>query len=187
MSEDGKKREIYLGEDFGLLVVKRGGIKVVFNGDDDVDVFTNGAVRGHRAVDDSVVCRPMPQVGDEMEDGTVYAGISPDTGMAMYATPPDATLTMKWEAAMEYAGKLDAHSRQDWRVPTKGELNVLFQNRAAIGGFNETGAHDDGWYWSSSYFWNSAWIQRFSNGGQHNTTLNYYNTYQYAALRCVRE
>jgi hypothetical protein len=29
------------------------------------------------------------QVGEAMEDGTIYAGISPDTGKPLYATPKD--------------------------------------------------------------------------------------------------
>src|SRR4051812_3140058 len=74
------------------------------------------------------------RIGDKMPDGTVYAGVSPETVRAMYTTPEDAPLTMKWKVAMEYAAKLDAHGHQDWHVPTKSELNVLFQNRAAIGG-----------------------------------------------------
>ena len=71
-----------------------------------------------------------------MPDGTVLAGISPDTNKPMYATPADASLTMTFNEAQEYAAKLDAHGHKDWRVPTKAELNVLFNNRAAIGGFN---------------------------------------------------
>src|SRR2546425_3898208 len=102
--------------------------------------------------------------GDRMPDGTVYAGISPETGKPMYTTPTDARLTMNWEQAMEYATKVDAHGHQDWRVPTKGELNVLFNNRAAIGGFNDTGRHPGGRYWSSTEAVLGAWDQRFSNG-----------------------
>jgi hypothetical protein len=34
------------------------------------------------------------KVGDKMPDGTIYAGISPDTKQAMYATPADAPTTM---------------------------------------------------------------------------------------------
>jgi hypothetical protein len=36
-------------------------------------------------------------------------------------------------------------------VPNKGELNVLFNNRAAIGGFDESGDDPAGWYGSSTY------------------------------------
>jgi hypothetical protein len=135
----------------------------------------------HPAVnDDKPAAKAGPKPGDRMADGTVYAGISPNTGKAMYTTPKDATLTMKWKAAVEYAAKLDAHGHRDWRVPTKGELNVLFNNRAAIGGFDVSAA---GWYWSSSQDANDdAWGQRFIDGSQ---TTFYYDKNNYLSLRCV--
>jgi hypothetical protein len=80
-----------------------------------------------------------PNVGDKMPDGTIYAGISPDTKKAMYATPSDAPTTMTFQEASDYAAGLDALGHRDWRVPTKAELNVLFTNSAAIGGFYFTG------------------------------------------------
>jgi hypothetical protein len=69
-------------------------------------------------------------------------------------------------------------------VPTNGELNVLFKNRAAIGGFNETSSGPAGWYWSSSLgYYNNMWAQRFSDGRQ-NTGLTYDTNH--ASLRLVR-
>lgn len=65
--------------------------------------------------------------GDHMRDGTIFAGISPDTHEPMYTTPSDAPLTMRWKEAMDYAARLDAHGHKDWRVPTKGELKVWGQ------------------------------------------------------------
>jgi len=123
-----------------------------------------------------------PKVGDKMPDGTVFAGISPETNKPMYTTPADTPLTMKFNEAKEYAAKLDAHGHKDWHVPTKAELNVLFNNRAAIGGFNVTGSDPAGWYWSASpdYRW-YAWGQRFSDGYQ-----NYYGKGGHSAVRCVR-
>jgi hypothetical protein len=123
-----------------------------------------------------------PKPGDRMEDGTLYAGISPDTGKPMYATPADAPLTYTFNQAKDYAAKLDAHGHKDWRVPSKSELNVLFQDRAAIGGFNETGSDPAGWYWSSSpnnYYY--GWAQRFSDGDQGNVYRG-----DDSSLRCVR-
>jgi hypothetical protein len=83
---------------------------------------------------------------------------------------------------MNYAAKLDAHGHRDWRLPTKGELNVLFNNRAAIGGFIVTGSGPEGWYWSASEYgrWN-AWAQRFSDG----YWSNYYKGDR-SSVRCVR-
>ncbi|HUZ46756.1 MAG TPA: DUF1566 domain-containing protein [Terriglobia bacterium] len=126
-----------------------------------------------------------PAIGDEMEDGTIYAGISPDTGKAMYATPRDASGVYDFNEAAKYASKLDAHGHKDWRLPTKNELNVLYQNRdkgKLKGTFNETGSYPAGWYWSSSQtYYNGAWAQRFSDGVQHSN-----GRYGGSSLRCVR-
>jgi surface protein len=49
----------------------------------------------------------------------------------------------------------------DWSLPSKDELNQLYVNRAAIGGF------DYEYYWSSTeYDIQYAWLQDFGNGGQ---------------------
>jgi hypothetical protein len=66
-------------------------------------------------------------------------------------------------------------------VPTKAELNVLFEHRAAIGGFDLTGSAPAGCYWSSSRSVNNAWAQRFSEGPQSG-----YFRYGHSSLRCVR-
>ena len=123
-----------------------------------------------------------PKIGDKMLDGTVFAGISPDTNKPMYVTPAEASLTMTFNDAQKYAAQLDAHGHQDWHVPTKAELNVLFNNRAAIGGFNVTGSDPAGWYWSASPddTW-GAWGQRFSDGHQFND-----NKGSHSSVRCVR-
>jgi hypothetical protein len=110
--------------------------------------------------------------GDKMSDGSIYAGISPDTNKPMYTTPLDERPDMSWREAMKYASKLDAHGHRDWRVPTKPELNVLFNNRAAIGEFRLSSFVDpiygpEDFYWSSSAhgMWR-AWGQCFSDGDQ---------------------
>ena len=118
-----------------------------------------------------------------MPDGTIYAGVSPDTGKPIYAMPDDAPLTMKWEEAMDYAVKLDAQGHQDWRLPTKSELNVLFNNRAVIGGFNTSGSSDHStWYWSATQNDKRyARDQRFSDGGQGYNFKDFHS-----CVRCVR-
>jgi hypothetical protein len=54
-----------------------------------------------------------------MEDGIIYAGISPDTGKPLYALPADASLSMKWKQAMEYAANFEGHGYPEgaFRVP----------------------------------------------------------------------
>jgi hypothetical protein len=125
-----------------------------------------------------------PVIGQRMPDGTVYAGVSPDTGRSMYTTPGDAPLTYSFRQAARYARKLDAYGHHDWRVPTQAELNVLFQNRAAIGGFDTTGSVRTGCYQSSSreLLGMLVWRQYFSDGEQLATDRG-----RQRALRCIRE
>ena len=182
----GKAREIDLGEDFGDVVVKANGARLEIRSDGSIDAYTNGAVKVHpTANDDSKPsARAEPQPGDRMADGTIFAGTSPDTNKPMYTTPQDAPLTYTFNEAQKYSlglNKQKAHDHDDWRVPTKKELAVLFNNRAAIGRFNVTGSDPAGWYWSSSQNYDNAWAQRFSDGFQ----LNYFKLIV-SSLRCVR-
>jgi hypothetical protein len=128
--------------------------------------------------------KTTPEIGDEMPDGTIYAGLSPDTGAPMYATPQHAPGTYSFNEAAEYAKNLDAHRHHDFHAPSIGELNVLFQNRnkgKLRGTFNESGADPAGCYWSSSSSYDDfGWAQRFSDGNQ-----DAYRLYA-SSLRCVR-
>ena len=122
------------------------------------------------------------KVGDRVPDGTIYAGTSPETDKALHTTPGDAPRAYNWDSGSRYCADLQAHGHHDWRVPTKDELNVLFQNRDAIGGFNISGSYPAVWYWSSSPFdYDSAWDQRFSDGS-HGINLKRDSS----SLRCVR-
>jgi hypothetical protein len=54
----------------------------------------------------------------------------------------------------------------DWFLPSLDELNKLYENRAAIGGFHQPSRSESGWYWSSSQFASKtqlyfAWAKRF--------------------------
>ena len=124
----------------------------------------------------------MAVIGQRTPDGTIYAGVSPDTDRPMYTTPKDTGLCATWSQAKCHAEKLNAHGRKDWRVPTTGELAVLSKNRAAIGNFDETGHIDTGWYWSSTRYGRhySAWMQRFMDGAQYINVMDVP-----VALRCV--
>jgi hypothetical protein len=103
-----------------------------------------------------------------MPDGTAYAGGSPETGKAMYVAPADAPLTMKWAEAIAYAEKFDGNGHRDWRVPSAAELKVLYNDRAAIGGFKCGYLFSRAqWYWSStvdSEFHELAHVRRFGDG-----------------------
>ena len=58
-----------------------------------------------------------------------------------------------------------------WRLPTKDELNMFYENKEEIGGFASS------FYWSSTeYDFNNAWGQYFFDGNQVNDSkdFNYY-------------
>jgi hypothetical protein len=64
----------------------------------------------------------------------------------------------------------------DWFLPSKDELNQLYENKTANSGFT------DAWYWSSTEFNNDvAWLQIFSNGNQNDDIKA--NTYYVRAVR----
>ena len=56
-----------------------------------------------------------------------------------YRVAPDPhtsyTEYISWTAANSYCDNLTAYGYSDWRMPTKAELETMYQNRVAIGGF----------------------------------------------------
>jgi hypothetical protein len=80
--------------------------------------------------------------------------------------------------AAQLCARLEFGGYNDWFLPSKDELNLMYQNlrRKGLGGFS------DNWYWSSSQDSSSyAWVQGFRYG----TQANYYkyNTYCVHAIR----
>ena len=73
---------------------------------------------------------------------------------------------MNWHEAKIACKKLGT----EWRLPTKDELNMLYENMEEIGDFASY------YYWSSTAYDNlTAWIQYFYNGGQLNfSKVNYF-------------
>jgi len=64
---------------------------------------------------------------------------------------------MTWDEAKKACKNLG----DGWRLPTKDELNLLYENKEKIGGFA------NGFYWSSTeYGGNGAWVQDFLYGYQ---------------------
>jgi hypothetical protein len=176
-----KAKEISFKENTDL-TVNANGVSVEMHIDGSVLVYSNGPVKVLPLANDySTTASTAPKPGDKMPDGTIYAGVSPDTNKPMYATPADAPLTMTFNEAQEYAAKLYAHGHKDWRVPTKAELNVLFNSRAKIGGFDLTGSDRAGWYCSIAPRSGRRWSKLFKDGYQ-----NYDSENHPTSLRCVR-
>ncbi len=91
------------------------------------------------------------------------------TALGTGAANTDA-IVAKNGAGTDYAAGLARAYRGggygDWYLPSKDELDRLYQNREAIGGFATSGRS---WYWSSSQgavFANVAWAQPFVGGSQ---------------------
>ena len=72
---------------------------------------------------------------------------------------------MNWKDANKACAELG----DGWRLPTKDELNTLYQNKNEIGNFSE-----DKQYWSSTLSWYSdyMWLQYFDDGSQKFTSKN---------------
>lgn len=105
---------------------------------------------------------------------TGAAGIAIGTGNAN----TNIIVTIKGDGS--YAAKLCYDLVLDgitgWYLPSKDELDKLFQNRYVIGGFAPTP------YWSSTESVNNyAWHECFSNGYQSNTNMG--NIYHVRAVR----
>ena len=73
----------------------------------------------------------------------------------------------------------------DWYLPSKEELNLMYQNKATIDATATTNSGSgfaSDYYWSSTEYINShAWIQYFNDGGQFNSDK--YDTYRVRAVR----
>lgn len=100
------------------------------------------------------------QPGERMMDGTIYAGISPNNGKAMFTTQADADVLMNFDEAKLYARGNRACGYDDWRVPRISELEVLFNHRVSIGGFYQMGTNPGGWYLSSTELGNGTALLR---------------------------
>ena len=92
------------------------------------------------------------------------------TGTALGTGSANTTtiITSQGATATDYAAGLarayNSGGYNDWFLPSKGELNKLYLNKDAIGGFADGYCY----YWSSSecdaYY---AWLQVFPNGNQY--------------------
>jgi len=92
----------------------------------------------------------------------------------LFVAQYDFSDKMNWKEAKAACASLG----KGWRLPTRVELNTLYQNRAKIGGFA------NGTYWSSNrYVFNAAWILLFFNGFY--GISNKYSTFYVRAVRSI--
>lgn len=96
------------------------------------------------------------------------------TGTALGTGLSNTNLIITAQGAGSYAAQLCAdlvlNTYSDWYLPSKDELNKLFINRVAVGGFDSPFVNLD--YWSSSEYDGfdvdgfDVWVQNFDNGNQ---------------------
>ncbi len=108
-----------------------------------------------------------------------YNGSSTTTGATATAlgtgsANTTAIIASQGATATSYAAGLarayNGGGYNDWYLPSKDELNKLYLNRHAIGGFD---TDEESNYWSSSELrWNLAWYQYFDDDGDQ------YNSYK---------
>ncbi|MHB9296735.1 hypothetical protein PilKf_02510 [Pillotina sp. SPG140] len=70
----------------------------------------------------------------------------------------------------------------DWFLPSKDELDLLYKNLKVKG----LGGFGSGWYWSSSEIGDSAWRQQFSDGSQDGDHLSYGTKPNAHSVRAIR-
>lgn len=87
-----------------------------------------------------------------------------------------ANRTLSQYPAFQVCENLVLHGKSDWYLPSKDELNFLYANASAIGGFGT------GYFWSSSEISSIfAWDQSFADGSQDGNDKSF--TF---GVRCVR-
>ena len=97
--------------------------------------------------------------GTDMEDGSVFAGMTPD-GKQIYAMPVDLGFTATFNDAAKAVKKLNekkALGHDDWQIPDLNTLKVLQRNQNQ-GSLKDTfntsdkgsGSDCPDWYWSST-------------------------------------
>ena len=112
------------------------------------------------------------------------------TGTALGTGQANTTAIVNVQGAGSYAAQLcndlDLNGYNDWYLPSKDELNLMYQNVGqgdALGLGNVGGFASDAAYWSSTEIdVNMAWCQDFTNGNQQ----NYGKFFNGFAVRAVR-
>ena len=111
------------------------------------------------------------QWGNNDDIVTGATGTAIGTGL----TNTNAIIAAQGEVQTDYAAGLarayNGGGYNDWFLPSKDELNLLYENKTAIGGFGED------YYWSSTEVdSNGAWTQFFGNGyqGSYNKNITNY-------------
>ncbi len=127
-----------------------------------------------------------PEIGQEMRDGSVYAGLTPDGKQRIFAMPEDIGVTKTFNDVAKAVDKLNTDQylgRDDWKIAGVEVLQVLQENQnegKLRHTFKEVAEDDEdgeNFYWSSTKNPNDPnqlHIIRFSDG-EHNIGFKNYD------------
>ena len=89
--------------------------------------------------------------------------------------PKETEIRLNWDDARLYCFSLDIEGKTGWRLPTKEELNEIYESENDF---------EKAYYWSSTALTgNSTWNQNFHLGFQSNSVKNGY--YYVRAIRSI--
>jgi hypothetical protein len=95
--------------------------------------------------------------------------------MNIEISPKEYEKELNWDDSNLYCQLLDIDGKKDWRMPTKEELNEIYNSENDFVG---------SYYWSSTENdGHNAWGQNLSNGVQYSNYKNY--SYYVRAVRSL--
>jgi hypothetical protein len=157
------------------------GSETKVTGGTNVDVWGSGTLASPYIVH-ATTSIPAYTIGLSADQGGYIFWVSTDGKHGLVAETIDQSNSSSWYYAQEIISNPSNHSAdgddfRDWRMPTKYELNEMYLQKVAIGGFSS------GSYWSSTEVdYDRAMRQYFDDGDQW-----YYSKYfYYFYVRAVR-
>jgi hypothetical protein len=98
------------------------------------------------------------KIGDEWEGGIIF--FLDDTGQhGLIVSPTDLSGTADWDEAVQACNEYNGGNKEDWRLPSIEELQLLYQQKIYAREFERFS------YWSATeYATHFAWFLNFFNG-----------------------
>ena len=125
-------------------------------------------------------------IGIQWYHGSYVVTGATDTAIGTGQANTTAIVTIQGAGsyAAQLCNDLTEGGYDDWFLPSKDELNKLYINKNAIGGFTASCYWSSSEYYANSAWWQSfynAWLQNFYDGNQH-----YYYENPASRVRAVR-
>ncbi len=97
----------------------------------------------------------------------LYAGTMNTTMIVATQMADNQTGNFAAKVCADYSVTVSGVTYGDWYLPSKYELNLLYLQKTAVGGFASA------YYWSSTEYGNDyAWLQYFDNGSLYGSSKN---------------